>query len=88
MSQRFRLTTKELCESHNFSETTLRRLRKDQVMLPGVHFVIKGHGKTRPRLLWDPLAVEVTRQKWSRQALTGRFTRASCSASIPAASSI
>jgi hypothetical protein len=79
MSQRFCLTTKELCQSLDYSESTLRRLRKDQILVPGIHFVIKGYGATRPRLLWDPLAVEATRQKRSRKALApspaGRHAR-------------
>lgn len=63
MTQRFRLTTKELCETCHYSESTLRRLRANQVFKPGVHFVIKGCGSVRPRLLWDPTAVQATREK-------------------------
>lgn len=61
--QRFCLTTKELCETWHYSEQTLRRLRANQVFKPGIHFVIKGYGSVRPRLLWDPIAVQTTRER-------------------------
>jgi hypothetical protein len=58
MMSRFRFTNQELCDSHGFSVSTLYRLRKDGILLPGKHFLIKGQGLQRPRLLWDPEEVE------------------------------
>lgn len=69
MSQRFCLTTKELCSDLPYSERTLFRLRKEEILAPGQHFILRGLGTNKPSILWDPIAVEETLQKRSRRLL-------------------
>ena len=62
----FALTTKEIALELRLSSQTLRRLRSEGVLRPGIHFRALGHGKKRPPLLWNIDAVDqalVTRSK-------------------------
>ena len=55
---KFRLTTAEMCSALKISESSLYILRKKGVLLPGVHYRAQGPGRVRPKLIWDPEAVD------------------------------
>lgn len=55
---KFTLTTAEMCSALKISESTLYRLRKNGILLPGVHFRAQGYGSIKPQLRWDPKAVD------------------------------
>lgn len=66
---RFSSTTKELTQQIRCSETTLRRLRREGVLKPGVHFIGLGTGTKSPTLAWSLEAVEEALRLRSRRAL-------------------
>lgn len=68
----FTMNTSEVVESLRVSDQTLRRLRRDGVLRPGIHFRAIGTGEKRPPLLWNPEAVDAELAKRSRRLLTNR----------------
>ena len=66
------MTTPEVVDSLRVSDQTLRRLRRDGVLRPGIHFRAIGTGTERPPLVWNPEAVDAELAKRSRRLLTGR----------------
>jgi hypothetical protein len=54
----FALTTKELTSELRLSAQTLRRLRNEGALRPGIHFRAVGQGTKRPPLLWNIDAVD------------------------------
>jgi hypothetical protein len=69
----FPLSTPELQDALRISESTIRRLRREGVLKPGVHYRNVGVGVNRPRMFWNPEAVD--------QALANRTRQAARSAS-------
>lgn len=67
-TQRFPMTTNELCAFYKTSRNTLLRLRKEEILQPGIHYIRKGLGSNKPSLLWNPAAVEDTLAKRSKRA--------------------
>jgi hypothetical protein len=65
----FRLTTQEAAQHLRTSDSTLRRLRREGVLKPGVHFRAIGSGTIKPTLLWNPDACDVALAQRSRKAL-------------------
>lgn len=65
----FSHTTREVTELLRLSDATLRRLRKDGVLKPGVHFRAVGFGTQKPALLWDPTATDAALANHSRRVL-------------------
>ena len=55
---RFTATTKEAVQILRISEATLRRLRRDGILRPGIHYCATGAGCVAPNLLWNPEAVQ------------------------------
>jgi hypothetical protein len=68
----FTSTTQEVAESLRLSDQTLRRLRSEGVLRPGVHYRAVGLGTRRPPLLWDATAVESAMAQRSRRVLPNR----------------
>jgi hypothetical protein len=54
----FTLSTKEICQALRTSDSTLRRLRLEGALQPGIHFRAVGFGTKRPVLLWDAAATD------------------------------
>ena len=65
----FNLTTVEAVDALRISPTTLRRLRKEGVLKPGIHFRALGAGAIRPPLLWDGVAIDAALTNRSRRTL-------------------
>jgi excisionase family DNA binding protein len=65
----FTLTTKEVAARLRTSDSTLRRLRREGVLRPGLHFRAIGGGTVRPSLLWDPEATDNALAQRSRRTL-------------------
>ena len=65
----FNLTTVEAVDVLRISTTTLRRLRKDGILKPGIHFRALGAGSIRPPLVWDGSAIDLTLAQRSRRIL-------------------
>lgn len=65
----FALTTREVADRLRTSDSTLRRLRREGVLKPGVHFRGQGSGIVKPALLWDFEAVNTALAHRSRRAL-------------------
>lgn len=65
----FTATTSEVVVQLRTSDSTLRRLRKEGVLKPGLHFRAIGSGTVRPSLLWDAAAVDAALAQRSRRAL-------------------
>jgi hypothetical protein len=65
----FTLTTQEVSEQLRLSDSTLRRLRRDGVLKPGLHFRAIGSGTVKPSLLWDAAATDTALAQRSRRAL-------------------
>jgi hypothetical protein len=68
----FTMTTPEVVDSLRVSDQTLRRLRRDGVLRPGIHFRAIGTGTERPPLVWNPEAVDAELAKRSRRLLTAK----------------
>jgi hypothetical protein len=66
---RFTLTTKEAARELRTSQNTLRRLRKEGVLRPGVHFIAVGSGQIAPNLLWNCAEVQEALAKRTRRLL-------------------
>ena len=49
----FQLTAPEICAQLHISDTTLRRMRREGFLKPGIHFRAIGSGTVKPALLWD-----------------------------------
>lgn len=64
---RFTATSKECAEQLRTSESTLRRLRKEGVLKPGVHFIAVSAGLVAPNLRWNPAEVQETLAKRTRR---------------------
>jgi hypothetical protein len=62
----FTLKTRECAQKLRTSEKTLRRLRLDGYLRPGIHYRAIGTGRVRPALLWDPEATEAALAKRSK----------------------
>lgn len=69
MSVVFTLTTEEAVALFRISSTTLRRLRKDGILKPGIHYRAMGAGVIRSPLIWCGAAVEETLTNRSRSIL-------------------
>ena len=65
----FNLTTVEAVDALRISATTLRRLRKEGILKPGVHYRAMGAGSIRPPLVWDGSAIDITLAQRSRRVL-------------------
>jgi hypothetical protein len=65
----FNLTTSEVADLLRTSDTTLRRLRQEGILKPGIHFRAVGPGRVRPALLWDGDAADAALAHRSRKAL-------------------
>jgi hypothetical protein len=65
----FTSTTAEVVDQLRTSDSTLRRLRKEGVLKPGLHFRAIGSGTIRPSLLWDAAATDAALAQRSRRAL-------------------
>ena len=65
----FTLTTREVADRLRTSDSTLRRLRREGVLRPGIHFRGQGLGTLRPVLLWDAAATDAALAQRSRRAL-------------------
>ncbi|MEB3260109.1 MAG: helix-turn-helix domain-containing protein [Cyanobacteriota bacterium] len=65
----FTLTTREVADRLRTSDSTLRRLRREGVLKPGVHYRGQGLGTLRPVLLWDAVATDAALAQRSRRAL-------------------
>ena len=50
--------TSKAVKALGMSDRTLRNLRQQGVLQPGLHFAVRGSGITRPRLLWDVPAIQ------------------------------
>jgi len=65
----FNLTTVEAVDALRISATTLRRLRKEGVLKPGVHYRAMGAGSIRPPLVGDGSAIDAALVNRSRRTL-------------------
>ena len=65
----FTATTREVAAQLRTSDSTLRRLRREGILRPGVHFRAQGTGTVKPTLLWDARAVDAALAQRSRRAL-------------------
>jgi len=65
----FTLTTKEVAERLRLSDSTLRRLRQEGILKPGLHFRAVGTGKQKPHLLWDEVASDAALAQRSRRTI-------------------
>jgi hypothetical protein len=65
----FTHTTREAVEALRTSDSTLRRLRKEGVLKPGLHFRGQGSGTNRPALLWNIAAADQALAQRSRRVL-------------------
>jgi hypothetical protein len=65
----FRLTTREVTDRLRTSDSTLRRLRREGVLKPGVHYRGQGIGTLKPVLLWDATATDAALAQRSRRTL-------------------
>lgn len=54
----FNFTLEQLCQECGFSIKTLYRFKKQEVLRPKIHFIAKGLGTTRPRLMWNLAKVQ------------------------------
>lgn len=72
---RFTLTTKEAATELRTSESTLRRLRKEGVLKPGVHFIAVGAGAVAPNILWSASEVQEALAKRTRRLMAAPTTR-------------
>lgn len=66
MTIAFTLTTEEAVSLFRISSTTLRRLRKDGILKPGIHYRAMGAGSIRSPLIWNGEAIEATLTNRSR----------------------
>jgi hypothetical protein len=66
----FNATTPELSQQLRVSDSTLRRLRLEGALKPGVHFRALGSGTKRPPLLWNVEAVDQALAQRSRRVLS------------------
>jgi hypothetical protein len=64
---KFTATTREAAAALRLSEATLRRLRRDGVLRPGLHFIAIGAGMVAPNLLWSPVECQEALAKRSRR---------------------
>jgi hypothetical protein len=65
---KFAATTAEVCAEFRTSPSTIRRLRIEGTLRPGVHFIAAGVGQKTPRQLrWSLEAVETALAKRARQ---------------------
>lgn len=62
----FTLKTRECAEKLHTSERTLRLLRLEGHLRPGIHYRAIGTGKVRPTLLWNLAATEAALAKRSK----------------------
>ncbi len=62
----FTLKTQECAQQLRTSGKTLRRLRLEGHLRPGIHYRAIGAGKVKPSLLWDPEATEAALAKRSK----------------------
>lgn len=58
MTTTFTHTTLEACKTLRVSDSTLRRLRQQGVLKPGVHYRALGDGAIKPTLIWDIAATD------------------------------
>ena len=65
----FNLTTLEAAEVFRISATTLRRLRTEGILKPGIHFRAMGAGTVRSPLIWDGEAIDAALTHRSRRTL-------------------
>lgn len=65
----FNLTTLEAVDALRISSTTLRRLRKEGILKPGIHFRAMGAGAIRSPLIWDGEAIDAALTHRSRRTL-------------------
>ena len=65
----FTSTTTELVRQSGLSVTTLYRLRKEGVLRPGRDYRANGYGTQKPRLAWDPEAVDKSLSLRSKRVL-------------------
>lgn len=65
----FNLTTLEAVDALRISSTTLRRLRKEGILKPGIHFRAMGAGAIRSPLIWDGVAIDAELTNRSRRTL-------------------
>lgn len=65
----FKLTTPELSAQLRLSDSTLRRLRREGVLKPGLHYRAIGDGLLKPQLLWDADATDTALANRSRKTL-------------------
>lgn len=65
----FTATTQEVAEQLRTSDSTLRRLRREGVLKPGIHFRAIGSGTVKPALLWDVGACDAAMAQRSLRAL-------------------
>ncbi len=65
----FNLTTVEAVDVLRISAPTLRRLRKEGVLKPGIHYRAMGAGSIRPPLVWDGSAIDAALVNRSRRTL-------------------
>lgn len=65
----FTLTTVEAVDAFRISSTTLRRLRKEGVLKPGIHYRAMGAGAIRSPLIWDRSAIDLTLAQRSKRVL-------------------
>ena len=70
-----KLKTRPLNDDESFSIcrmnelSPVRRLRKEGVLKPGVHYRAMGAGSIRPPLVWDGSAIDLTLAQRSRRVL-------------------
>jgi len=65
----FDATTQEAAHQLRVSDATLRRLRREGVLKPGIHFRAVGSGISRPPLLWNVAAADEALAQRSRRVL-------------------
>jgi len=66
---RFSLTTAQVAEQFSISQSTLRKMRKEGFFKAGVDFRAMGLGTQKPRLAWNPEALENTLALRSKRVL-------------------
>ena len=65
----FNLTTSEAVDVFRISSTTLRRLRMEGILKPGIHFRAMGAGIVRSPIIWDGEAIDAALTHRSRRTL-------------------
>lgn len=65
----FSLTTAQVAEQFSISQSTLRKMRKAGFLKPGVDFRAMGLGTQKPRLAWNPDALDKTLTLRSKRVL-------------------